>query len=175
LFPLKIQLSTALIGRLVATLSALAVASCGPACDISDDAKPPDIYSGGAAKDGQYASSSSLGPLLAFPGGKQYQLVHHLGFTPNDVHIDFAFGINDDRFAPCAGNSCEIRCIDDQIIWIKNDTCSDFWILVTASGASPFPVARCTNDNIDSGPAVMVEDSMKVDGGPFSEASNVDP
>ena len=142
----KLSKSVAAAGAVVASLSILVVGAsgCGASCDTSDNT--PEVFTGGLAKDDVYASSSSLGPLLHFPGGKEFQLVHHLGFTPADVNVYFSIDI--DRYAPCAGNSCEIRCIDDQIVWVKNDTCTEFWIYVTASGPSPIPVARCNGDNV---------------------------
>ena len=136
----------------LAALALTGSAGCGASCDISDEGNPPEIFAGGAVSDrGDYASSSSQGPLLWFPGGKQYQLVHHLGFTPLKPEVYFGFAQNENRVAPCAGNSCEIRCWDDQIIWVKNDTCTDFWIVVVANGKSPYPIARCDGDNVDAG------------------------
>jgi hypothetical protein len=128
-------------------------AGCGATCDISDEGNPPEIFTGGAVLGDSYASSPMGGPLLHFPGGKQYQLVHHLGFTPSPPSIYFAFAQFDDRSSPCAGNSCEVRCVDDQIIWIKNDTCTEFWVVVNTTSRSPYPVPRCTDDNIDAGSA----------------------
>lgn len=148
-------------GAVVASLAMLVAGTngCSPSCDISDDVTPKVFYDG-LAKDGVYASSSSQGPLLHFPGGEQIQLVHHLGFTPATASVYFAFTQFDERFAPCAGNSCEIRCMDDQIIWVKNDTCTEFWIFVTASDPSPFPVARCNEDNVvvDAGDGATMEE-----------------
>jgi hypothetical protein len=142
-------------GVVAAALSAVAcVSGCGATCDISDEGNPPEVFTGGAVLDDSYASSPSQRNLLHFPGGKQYQLVHHLGFTPLQIDIRFAFDPNDDRSSPCSGNSCEIRCADDQIIWVKNDTCTEFWIRVVASDPDPYPLARCTGDDVDAGPAL---------------------
>jgi hypothetical protein len=141
--------SVAAAGAVVASLSILVAGAsgCSPSCDISDDVTP-QIYDDGLANDGVYSSSSSLGPFLHFPGGMQIQLVHHLGFTPAHVNVFFGFTEFDERYAPCAGNSCEIRCMDEQIVWVKNDTCTEFWIRVTASDPDPNPVPRCDGDNV---------------------------
>jgi hypothetical protein len=151
-------------GLLAIAIAALPFAGgCGGTCDISDEGNPPEIFAGGAvsATGMDYASSSPLGPFLYFPGGKQYQLVHHLGFTPNTPIIYFSFAANDDRVSPCSGNSCEILCFDDQVIWVKNDTCTEFWIRVAASGSSPQSVPRCRGDNIDGGAS-----AVNIDGAP---------
>ncbi len=108
-------------------------------CDMSnEDAQP---YTSGATADGHYMSSPWDGPLLSFPAGKRYDLMHGLGCTPADVHIWVSFGENGasdgSNAAPCAGNMCTMELIDDQKIRIKNDTCSDFYLLVTASGCEP--------------------------------------
>ncbi len=117
-------------------LGACALLGCGAACDTSDDANLPDRYTGGTTTDGTYESSPWKTGLLPFPGGKQYQLVHHLGFTPALVEIFLAFSADGERVAPCAGNSCLARCVDDEMIWIKNDTCAEYWIRVVATGKS---------------------------------------
>jgi hypothetical protein len=117
-------------------VGASACLGCGGACDTSDDANPPSRYTAGTATADVYESSSWKAGLLPFSGGKQYQLVHHLGFTPAQVEIFLAFSSDGERAAPCAGNSCVIRCVDDEMIWVENDTCADFWVRVTTTGKS---------------------------------------
>src|SRR6185503_20363784 len=112
------------------------LAGCGAACDTGDEGNPPERYAGGTATGEVYESSSWKSGFLPFSGGKQYQLEHHLGFTPANVDIFIGFSADGERVAPCAGNSCVIRCVDDQMIWIKNDTCADFWVRVAAQGKS---------------------------------------
>jgi hypothetical protein len=168
----RIRRSTSVLGLLAVAVTALANATgCTSSCDISDEGNPPEIFTGGGVRGDEYASSSSLGPLLYFPGGKQYQLVHHLGFTPNDIFFDIAFSANNSAMAGCAGNSCEKRCVDDQIIWVKNDTCTEFWLLVRASGPSPFPVPRCNGDEVDAG-SLPIE---TIDSATAADALDIDP
>jgi hypothetical protein len=120
----------------LAIAGALAELGCGGTCDTSDEENAPQRYTAGVASGGVYESSPWKSGFLPFPGGKQYQLEHHLGFTPAVVDIFIAFSADGERVAPCAGNSCLVRCVDDQLVWIKNDTCSEFWVRVATSGKS---------------------------------------
>ena len=79
--------------------------------------------------------------------------MHGLGHEPLDVHVYLAFsaaGVGDgeqtDTMAPSAGNSSEIELVNDEIIRIKNDTCSEFWVRVTASGRAPDGDAGASTD-----------------------------
>ena len=123
---------------------------CGQTCDTSDDGNPPERYEGGKTSNGLVADSGvSTGPLyesspyssgrLHFPGGKRYDLVHNLGFVPATVQIWWAFSENDGPISLGTGNAAEVECKDDQVIRIKNDTCTEFWVYVTASDASVEP------------------------------------
>lgn len=123
---------------------ALLTSACidAAACDTSDDGNPPVVYKGGTTtEDGLYYSSAWNGGWLHFPGGKRYDLVHDLGFQPQEVGIFLSFsenGVGNDgqgsSAAPSAGNSSPVQLVNDEIIRIKNDTCSEFWVRVTASG-----------------------------------------
>jgi hypothetical protein len=139
-------------------------AGCNAACDTSDDGNPPEVYAKGTAANGGYESSPWKSGLLPFPGGKQYQLEHHLGFTPSQVDVFIGFGPDGERVAPCAGNSCLVRCVDDRIVWIKNDTCSDFWVRVATAGRSfESGGATCTGGSIDAGPPDVTSDASAPD------------
>jgi hypothetical protein len=114
--------------------------ACGPACNTTDAANPAERYEGGAVTGGQnpyYVSSDWAAGLLHFPGGKRYELVHHLGFKPAEVSVYVSFGENDEPVTPCSGNTCVIQAVKDDVIIVKNDTCSEFWVRVVASGGSP--------------------------------------
>jgi len=142
--------------RLVVGLFLLGAASvgtgCGGACDTADDANPAERYTGGQVTASVYESSSWKAGLLPFPGGKQYQLEHHLGFTPASVDVYIGFGPDGERVSRCAGNSCIVRCVDDQLIWIKNDTCADFWVRVATAGRSfESRGAACTGGSLEAG------------------------
>jgi hypothetical protein len=146
---------------------------CGGACDTADEANLPERYGGGQATADGYESSSWKWGLLPFPGGKQYQLEHHLGFTPLSVEIYIGFGPDGERVAPCAGNSCLIRCVNDEFIWIKNDTCTDFWVRVTASQESfEHRGNSCEGGPVDAGRGDDVSTEKTVS--PASESASPD-
>jgi hypothetical protein len=169
-FWVEAGLSRARRWRRGAALLAIAVAGsvlgCGAACDTSDDGNIPERYTGGTSALGVYESSPWKSGLLPFPGGKQYQLEHRLGFTPSTVQIllSFSSGGDDLTLSPCAGNSCLVRCVDDEIIWIKNDTCADFWVRVSTAGRSNESRYRlCTDKTFDA--------SVASDAGTASDSS----
>lgn len=126
------------LGFAMATSGCIAAA----ACDTSDDGNPPDAYKGGTTtEEGLYYSSPWNSGWLHFPGGKRYDLVHNLGFEPQEIGIFLSFsenGLGNDgqgaTIAPSAGNSSLVQLIDAEKIRIKNDTCSEFWVRLTASG-----------------------------------------
>jgi hypothetical protein len=155
--------------RLAAWVAAAAVAvlgltGCsGLTCDISDDGNPAEQYEGGntyaaGTVDGFYESSPWHSGWLHFPGGQRYDLVHHLGFEPQNVNVMLSFSENGvgedaeaDTAAQAAGNSGELQLVNDQIIRIKNDTCTEFWVRVTANGnPTKGPTATDAGDDADA-------------------------
>ena len=160
-------------------LGASGVLGCGAACDTSDDGNVPERYTEGKTTGVVYESSLLKSGLLPFPGGKQYQLIHHLGFTPAFVGVYLSFAPSDDDLAPCAGNSCIVRCMDDEMIWIKNDTCAEFWVRVVAVERSNESRYRlCTDKNVpdasptDDAPAQSEAEAASSDvGDAISEGS----
>ena len=116
-----------------------AVGGCGqfgPACDTSDNSNPATPYEDGTARDGTYMTSPWTGRLLLFEGGKRFDLHHKLGCTPRHIDMYESFneqGLAAGTVAPCAGNMCELQRVDQTGILVKNDTCSDFYLLVVAS------------------------------------------
>ena len=151
----------------------LACHGCGAACSTSNDDNPPTRYVGGTATGDLYESSPLTSGWLPFPGGKQYQLDHHLGFTPAVVAVDIAFDANGTSPAHCAGNSCLTPCRDDEMVWIQNDTCADFWVRVVALGrSSEHRGTACTDGAVvasgDAGPSAN-------DGGIGPESAGEEP
>lgn len=107
----------------------------GPSCSTSDDSNPAELYTGGTTLNGSYQTSDWDGPLLWFPGGKRYDLQHNLGCKPANVVIFVSFSEQGDKggsIAPSAGNMTILQAVDEQIIRIKNDTCSDYYLRVYA-------------------------------------------
>lgn len=117
----------------------IASAGCsqfGPSCDTSDNSNPPTVYTQGTVSDGTYMSSPWTGRLLMFQGGKRYNLHHKLGCAPRSIQMYESFnelGLSAGTVAPCAGNMCLLQRVDQTGILVKNDTCSDFFLLVVAS------------------------------------------
>ena len=109
-------------------------------CDTSIADNPASRYvqgtvSGGAAP--MYASSPWNANWLDFEGGKRYELVHGLGFAPANVAVYLAFssnGTKDGDVAMSAGDSADIELVDDRAIRVQNNSCSEFWLRVTAWG-----------------------------------------
>jgi hypothetical protein len=120
----------------IAAASSFGHLGCNASCDTDPKDNPPQIYAAGTASGDVYETSPSTGGLLQFPGGKQYFLQHHLGFTPAVLTIFFGFDANGDDLAPCAGNSCVVHCVNSELIWIQNDTCADFLLRVVANARS---------------------------------------
>lgn len=105
-------------------------------CDRSDGANPVIEYKQGETVGGYYMSSPWTGPLLEFPGAKRYRLFHELGQVPRNINCWVSFhptGIEGGSIAEAAGNMCVIQEITREYIQIKNDTCSEMYVLVTAS------------------------------------------
>src|SRR5262245_5986494 len=75
--------------------TAAAGLGCTTACDTSDDKDPPEVYTAGIGDPVTqvYETSPYTSGLLNFPGGKQYFLVHHLGFTPATVQFFIGFTV----------------------------------------------------------------------------------
>lgn len=125
---------------LLGVASSFAPAACSPPCETSES-DPVRVTGGTADPSGTvYQSSAWEGPYLHFPGGRRYQLEHHLGRTPTIVTTYLSFDENPipgSNVAESAGNQAVIEAVDDEIIQIRNDTCAEFWLRVTAIAAPP--------------------------------------
>jgi hypothetical protein len=99
-------------------------------------------------------SSPWSGPLLWFPGGKRYNIKHGLGCTPRQVAIWESFSENGTSLgsiAPAAGNMSLVQSVDACEIRIKNDTCSDFFVLVTAAAPDCTQAPADCSERTDAG------------------------
>src|SRR5689334_11556494 len=72
-----------------AVLMPFAGSGCAATCDTSD--QPTERYERGTVVNGIYSSSTAHGDLLSFPGGKRYDIIHHLGFEPILVQLYWSF------------------------------------------------------------------------------------
>src|SRR5262245_27594788 len=102
---------TALLALMLTAGLASAHVGCTTACDTEDEKNPPQVFAGGTANGMIYESSPATSDVLPFPGGKQYFLVHHLGFTPTYPQISVGFAADGEGLAPCTGNTCVVRCV----------------------------------------------------------------
>lgn len=112
-------------------------------CDRSAEGNPVLRYTEGTVVGGVYMSSPWGGELLYFPGGTHYALEHKLGAAPRWVTSYLAFdrdGTKASGLAQSAGNQVVILDVDATSVTLVNDSCADYWLLVTAgSGDEPAP------------------------------------
>ena len=82
-------------------------------------------------------------------------ITFHVGLRdiPLDIHPYLSFSPDGDAtVAPCAGNQCLIRKYTKDVIVLRNDTCSEFYVWLTAStSATPFhPVTDAGVEEADA-------------------------
>jgi len=138
-------LSMAALGALVA-----AVTACSPPCETADT--DPVRFTGGNVNPSGtvYESSAFGGPYLHFPGGRRYQLEHHLKRTPVYVGTYLSFDESGGSFSESAGNQTVIDFVNDEIIEVRNDTCAEFWLRVMAFASDdPLSDAGVTDATTD--------------------------
>jgi len=121
------------------------VTSVGPqTCDRSEENNPPVAYRGGTVEGGIYQSSRWDKDLINFPGGMQVRFEHGLGSAPRSWTAYLSFEPNGTNgggsMAPASGNQVELVDMDDQALTVRNSSCADYYLLVTAQlNASPTP------------------------------------
>jgi hypothetical protein len=132
-------------------LAALAIVAAGcervpPAvCDRTAEGNPTVRYAEGTAEGGVYMSSPWDGELLYFPGGMRYALEHKLGAMPRWIGSYLSFSRDGTKdggaVAMATGNQVVVLGVDATAITLANDSCVDYWLLVTAGageqGAPP--------------------------------------
>jgi hypothetical protein len=127
--------------RAALLLGALLVASTGcdrvppSVCDREAEDNPAVRYTEGTVEGGVYMSSPWDGELLYFPGGMRYAIEHKLGETPRWIASYLSFerdGTASGALAPAAGNQVVLLDVDAMAITLANDSCVDYWLLVTA-------------------------------------------
>lgn len=130
----SVTLARCLGGTLAAALSMSCV---GETCYPEGD--PPQRYSGGITSDDRtfYQSSSVEGPYLFFPSGRTYQLEHGLRGTPDDYNMELSFSEfpfeSGSGAGKPAGNLTMVEAINDDYIEVRNDTCAEYFLRLTAS------------------------------------------
>ena len=90
-----------------------------------------------------------------FPANRT--ITFHIGLRdiPFEIHPQLSFRPEgDSTVAPCAGNQCLIRKANQDEIVLRNDTCSEFWVWLTAAtSATPF------HEVTDAGVAASASDA----------------
>jgi hypothetical protein len=86
-----------------------------------------------------------LAPYQYFPPARTITFQHELGSLPESPLIMLTFS-DHGSLALAAGNEAIVKCMDEHVIQIKNDTCSDFYIWVTARGSGIAPLSECPID-----------------------------
>ncbi|HEY5375717.1 MAG TPA: hypothetical protein VIK01_18690 [Polyangiaceae bacterium] len=136
--------------------TALLVAGCNTStCDRATDSLVVHSCEGVTGTNSWFSApyrdpKVPLGPTDSgyqyFPPARTITFEHNLGSVPIPV-ITLAFS-NNGSLATSAGNESLIECMDDKIIQIKNDTCSNFNVWVQAQG-SGIPSQRvCDGDSL---------------------------
>ena len=122
---------------------------CGDTCH--DDSGERVFFSEGQTTSDRafYQTGPIQGPYLHFPSGRIFELEHDLLAAPDDFSSLLAFDENalldpdSDNVAESAGNQVVLECADGPrqdatgavvkgIIRVRNDTCADFYLRVTA-------------------------------------------
>ena len=103
--------------------------------DCGEDlrAAGPQIWSEGTTEAGVYRSSSwQAAEWLDFPSGIELRLEHDLGEEPSSwsafVAVDRAASL-----VQASGEEVELVSIDDEAVVVRNPSCSDLVIVVTAA------------------------------------------
>lgn len=124
--------------RLIALSSVAAlVLGCAQDCEQSDDT--PVEYRGGSVSGNFYETSPWDGGFLHFPAGRSYRIFHQLGSRPIDVNTYLSFAESalgtGHNVSESAGNQAVIDAVTDEHVEVRNDTCAEFWLRVTAQAA----------------------------------------
>ncbi|NUO47260.1 MAG: hypothetical protein HOV80_00230 [Polyangiaceae bacterium] len=128
--------------RRALTLLAILVASIAPVgCDVltggcGDDLfdEPAALFTEGITEDGTYVSSGwDPKELLDFPPGQKIEFVHGLGVVPASWQAYVATARKGDGSAiVLSTGDVELVQIDEETITVRNATCVDFYLLLTA-------------------------------------------
>jgi hypothetical protein len=82
-----------------------------------------------------YQSTPPWGPRIAFPAKTTMHFLHELGSVPEIMQSVVSFTAENSDVSENAGNQGVWKCVDDDEFVIRNDTCQDFYIVVSAHGS----------------------------------------
>jgi hypothetical protein len=137
---LAVAFATLIVGLGLAGCETLRAQNCDP----SLGANPYVEYDGGVVNGCEYWSSApgpsgtpEDGELLLWQGGQHYALNTH-GCKPENIIPKVSFneyGTRDGagENAPAAGEQVIILNTDSTTIYVGNDSCADYWLLVEAT------------------------------------------
>ncbi len=132
-------------------LLSLSVLTFSTACTVCNPGgqEPQRFTAGNVSADGtSYETGGVYEPMLAFPSGRRYDIVHGLGKVPSTVNSYVSFSpqldpesedegsLSLNNISESAGNQVVIERWDDEIVRIRNDTCiQEFYVrlVLTAS------------------------------------------
>ena len=103
-------------------------------CSTSTCSRAPDSleFCGGTVRGNFYESSAWDSGYLFFPPARTIHFIHKLHAQPGGIEINLAFDDHGFGLAPTAGNQAIIERVTAETIDVKNDTCSDFYIRLSA-------------------------------------------
>lgn len=126
-------------------------ASCSELHNCPTGKSDRTIDTGSTDKEARvYQSAPPWGPRDEFPAKTTLHFAHNLGFTPEVRQSFVSFAAENSNSSENAGNQGEWLCIDDEEFVVRNDTCQDFYIVVSAygSGAQHSP-CKCQDRKAD--------------------------
>lgn len=164
-----VRYSGAVMPRLPAIIAAALFGALQPGCGTQCDRhpnEPPTVFGDGITDQSAHVYMSSPnaenpfeGPWLDFPPGRTLRFPHQLGGVPRELVYWFAFNPNPlaqggqgatSGFVQGAGNQGTFQVIDANNVDIRNDTCSEVFILVRLADpileSVPTPDGGVTSD-----------------------------
>jgi hypothetical protein len=113
---------------------ALLFAGACVGCNTStcDRAADTVSFSDGIVRGNSYESSPWDSGYQYFPPARTIRFFHGLNTEPSGVEVNLAFDDHGFGLAPTAGNSGIFEKVDACEIDLKNDTCSEFYVRLTA-------------------------------------------
>ncbi len=119
---------------------ALSSAACDSPCDTgADEASTVDVTSVQPVGN-LYASNPWAGPFFPFPPGKRYRFHHDLGTADLFVMVNVSFDeypLPASNVSQATGDQALIEAVDTELIQVRNNTCADLWVRVSAISATP--------------------------------------
>lgn len=127
------------IPRLFRALTLAALAACSACSELGNcpDGQPDVTIETGTPDDEArfYTSAPFWGPRNAFPAKTTLHFKHHLGFTPEVMQSFVSFTEFYSNASENTGNQGEWLCVDDDEFVVRNNTCQDFYVVVSAHGS----------------------------------------